>query len=188
MSNYIDDAHRTLSPQYFPQHVDDAKFFELLNNIVVRAGALDKMKKSMFYGKANADHQPMYPVTDGSGTVPVNVIHGIVGIITEAGELAVALTNSMDAGHPVDFVNLAEELGDIFWYAALIAKEAGFTFEEIQDKNIAKLKARYPEKFDSDLAENRDLEKERKILESKNPAVLIIGGGRNCGKTLSKKY
>ena len=166
MTNYIDDAHRTLSPQYFPEHVDDARFFDLLRNIVQRTGALDRMKKSMFYGKANTDHKPMYPVTDGSCTVPVNVIHGIVGIITEAGELAVALTNSMDAGHPVDFVNLAEELGDIFWYAALIAKEAGLTFEEIQAKNIAKLKARYPEKFDSDLAENRDLEKERNILES----------------------
>ena len=70
------------------------------------------------------------------------------------------------SGHPIDLVNVAEELGDIFWYAALIAKEAGLTFEEIQAKNIAKLKARYPEKFDDVLAENRDLEKERKILES----------------------
>ena len=37
--------------------------------------------------------------------------------------------------------------------------------EEGLEKNIAKLKARYPEKFDENLAINRDLETERKILE-----------------------
>ena len=166
MSNYIKDAHRTLSPRYFPQHVDDATFCELLRNIIIRSNKLDKMKKSLFYGKANTDHLASYPVTDGSGTVPVNVIHGIIGVVTEAGELAEALLRSMDGGQPIDLVNVAEELGDVFWYAALIANEAGLSFEEIQAKNIAKLKARYPEKFESDLAENRDLEKERKILES----------------------
>ena len=166
MSNYIDDAHRTLSPQYFPEHVDDARFCDSLRDIIHNANRLDKMKKSMFYGKANTDHTPHYPVTDCSGTVPINVIHGIVGILTEAGELAEALLKSIDGGQPIDLVNLAEELGDGFWYGALIAKEVGLTFEQIQAKNIAKLKARYPEKFDSDLAENRDLEKERNILES----------------------
>ena len=36
---------------------------------------------------------------------------------------------------------------------------------DILDKNIAKLKARYGEKFSSDRAINRDLETERTILE-----------------------
>ena len=166
MSKYIEDAHRTLSPQYFPEHVDDARFCDSLRDIFQNANRLDKMKKSMFYGKANTDHNPMFPVTDASDSVTVNTLHGIVGIITESGELAEALIRAMDGGEKIDIVNVAEELGDIFWYAALIAKEAGLTFEEIQAKNIAKLKARYPEKFDDVLAENRDLEKERKILES----------------------
>jgi hypothetical protein len=38
---------------------------------------------------------------------------------------------------------------------------------DILDKNIAKLKARYGEKFSSDRAINRDLETERTILEGK---------------------
>jgi hypothetical protein len=33
------------------------------------------------------------------------------------------------------------------------------------DRNIAKLRTRYPEKFASDRALNRDLEAERKVLE-----------------------
>jgi hypothetical protein len=38
---------------------------------------------------------------------------------------------------------------------------------DILDKNIAKLKARYGDKFSSDRAINRDLETERTILEGK---------------------
>jgi hypothetical protein len=40
--------------------------------------------------------------------------------------------------------------------------------EECFEKNIAKLKARYGEKFSSEMAINRDLETERNILEGKN--------------------
>lgn len=37
--------------------------------------------------------------------------------------------------------------------------------EEAMERNIAKLRARYPEKFDTEKAINRDLKTERKILE-----------------------
>jgi hypothetical protein len=36
----------------------------------------------------------------------------------------------------------------------------------VLDINIDKLKARYPEKFTEKEAENRDLDKEREVLES----------------------
>lgn len=39
------------------------------------------------------------------------------------------------------------------------------TTSNVQETNIAKLKARYPEKFTEECAESRDLEKERIILE-----------------------
>lgn len=38
--------------------------------------------------------------------------------------------------------------------------------EQILEKNIAKLRARFPDKFTEELAINRDTDKERKILES----------------------
>lgn len=38
-------------------------------------------------------------------------------------------------------------------------------FEKILNNNIAKLRIRFPEKFTNELAENRDLESERKELE-----------------------
>lgn len=40
--------------------------------------------------------------------------------------------------------------------------------EDVLEKNISKLRQRFPEKFDSNLAINRNVEKERKILEGKN--------------------
>lgn len=43
----------------------------------------------------------------------------------------------------------------------------GLNIEDVWERNIAKLKARYGEKFSSDRAINRDLETERTILEGK---------------------
>jgi NTP pyrophosphatase (non-canonical NTP hydrolase) len=49
--------------------------------------------------------------------------------------------------------------------------------DDILDKNIAKLKARYGDKFSSDKAINRDLETERKILEGKSVEIVEEEGG-----------
>jgi hypothetical protein len=43
--------------------------------------------------------------------------------------------------------------------------EGKCSFEEMMDKNVAKLKARYPNKFTQESALNRDLAKERAVLE-----------------------
>ena len=50
------------------------------------------------------------------------------------------------------------------WYQAIACDVLGTTFEIEQERNIAKLSARYPDKFTEDKAINRDLETERKVL------------------------
>jgi len=57
-------------------------------------------------------------------------------------------------------------MGDLFWYLAIACDELGVEFESLMETNIAKLKARYGEKFSEHKAENRDLDSERRILES----------------------
>lgn len=52
----------------------------------------------------------------------------------------------------------------IVW--SLTIEDTGLSFEVDLQKNIDKLKARFPEKFNTKDALNRDLNKERKILES----------------------
>lgn len=94
------------------------------------------------------------------------LFHYFVGVGTEAGELLDAIKKSIVYGKPLDKVNLKEEIGDVFWYLARACDYLGFTFEEVMDVNINKLKARYGEKFTEDAAINRDLEKERQVLES----------------------
>lgn len=55
---------------------------------------------------------------------------------------------------------------DLFLLLVSLAKYIGYDYFAILDTNIAKLKARYGDKFSEEKAINRDLETERKILES----------------------
>lgn len=97
----------------------------------------------------------------------IRVLHAAMGLCTESAEVMDALKKTIFYGKPLDVVNVKEELGDVFWYLAIACDELGVSFEDIQRRNIEKLKARYPEKFTPEKALNRDLETERKILEKK---------------------
>lgn len=102
----------------------------------------------------------------GSKEMPARIEHGVIGIVTEAGELMDAIKKTKIYRKELDKVNLVEELGDIFWYTALLCDELGVNFEDIMDKNIAKLESRYPEKYSNDNAINRNTDTERAILEA----------------------
>jgi NTP pyrophosphatase (non-canonical NTP hydrolase) len=95
----------------------------------------------------------------------IRLSHAGVGLVTESAEFLDALKKAIYYGKELDKVNLTEEIGDILWYCAIALDEVGASFEEVMEKNIAKLEARYPEKFTEEKAENRDLEVERGILE-----------------------
>ncbi len=58
-----------------------------------------------------------------------------------------------------------KQLADILGSIIVICKTEGFVLDEILETNIAKLRARYPGKFNSNKALNRDLKTERTILE-----------------------
>lgn len=94
------------------------------------------------------------------------MLHAAMGLSTEAGELLDALKKHIFYGKELDLVNIQEELGDMFWYAGLLADACGFTFDDTMAKNLAKLKARYPHKFTKRDAILRNLKKERQILET----------------------
>jgi hypothetical protein len=93
------------------------------------------------------------------------ILHALMGITTECGELMDQLKKHLIYGKPLDDVNLFEEDGDLRWYLALLEFACGYTADAAQEANINKLKARYPEKFNEVDAMVRDLEKERKVLE-----------------------
>jgi NTP pyrophosphatase (non-canonical NTP hydrolase) len=92
-------------------------------------------------------------------------LHMVLGMQTEAAEIADVYKKTIAYKKPLDFVNIKEEVGDLMWYIANLCNMNGWDLREILATNIAKLEARYPEKFTEEQAINRDLDNERQILE-----------------------
>jgi len=92
-------------------------------------------------------------------------LHMVIGISTEAGELLDAYKKHFAYGKNLDVVNVGEEIADIMWYISNLCRIKGIDLEEMMERNINKLKARYPDKFSQEKALNRNLDIERDILE-----------------------
>lgn len=94
------------------------------------------------------------------------VLHALMGITTECGELMDQLKKHLIYGKELDGINIMEEDGDLRWYLSLLEFACGYSADTAQEKNIEKLRARYPNKFNEVSALMRDLTKERGILEA----------------------
>lgn len=93
------------------------------------------------------------------------LIHAAMGMQTESAEFTDALKKAIFYGKTLDVPNLKEELGDLLWYVSIAMDELGTSYEQEMARVNKKLKERYHEKFTTEKAINRDLQKERKILE-----------------------
>lgn len=111
------------------------------------------------------DHQSYDHVAKRFTPEMSRLTHAALGLSTEANEFADQLKKHLIYGKELDKTNLIEELGDICWFIALACDELGSSFEEIQQININKLKARYGEKYSDEKAINRNLNRERQYLE-----------------------
>jgi len=181
LNKFVNDAIKTESK------IDCIKVNETLLTqtllILVQAGnILDQIKKRAFYDKPyNIDDLVLRAETmntalnelnnidlnglvDDEAEIKINprIFHSIVGIATESTELLEALDIT---GENMDNINIAEEFGDIDWYKAIGVDELDIEWDTILDGVISKLKARYPNAFTSDDAINRNLDKERAILD-----------------------
>lgn len=101
----------------------------------------------------------------------IRAMHAALGAVTEAGELADVFKKHLFYGKEIDWFNLEEEVGDLFWYLAVMADVLGKDdFLDIMQKNINKLAKRYPNQvFTGNSAINRNTDAERKILEKQHP-------------------
>jgi NTP pyrophosphatase (non-canonical NTP hydrolase) len=96
----------------------------------------------------------------------IDSLHMILGMTTEVSELADVFKKNLAYNKEIDWINVKEEIGDIFWYLINFCTINNIDVEKQLYVNIEKLIARFPEKFNSENAINRNLEKERQILES----------------------
>ena len=95
----------------------------------------------------------------------IRIIHAVMGLATESGELIDQVKKHIFYGKPLDEVNLVEECGDLLWYMAIMLDCLGLSFEKTMDINNKKLTLRYGDKFTEDAATNRNLDVEREVLE-----------------------
>ncbi len=72
-----------------------------------------------------------------------------LGLCGEAGEAGELVKKHVFHGHELDRVKVTKELGDVLWYAAALAEEAGISLGVVMEANVQKLKERYPEGFKS---------------------------------------
>lgn len=100
------------------------------------------------------------------GRYDMNVMHMLMGLTTEIGELTDLFKKHYAYGRALDIHSVGEELADTMWYICNLCTLMNINLNHELAKNIAKLKIRYPEKFTEEDALNRDLEAERKVLES----------------------
>lgn len=181
LSQFVVDAIKTESK--IEQVTTNKELLIQTISILVHAGnILDQIKKNVFYAKPFAiddlvSHTQSLnesvnllnkistnDIVDNKSDLGVNprIFHSIVGISTEATELLEALDIN---GQKMDSINIAEEFGDIDWYKAIGVDELAIDWVTILTTVIQKLKTRYPDAFTSEDAINRDLEKEREVLD-----------------------
>lgn len=170
MSDFIKDAIRTEAPADGILY-SRVTLVTMLKEVVRVGNVLDDMKEATFYRRPGAleavakytDENPI-ALAGLAGWPNQRVLHAVLGCITEAAEMAEALIKQLETGE-FDETNMLEESGDLLWYLAIMFDELGTSFDTEQNRVIAKLKQRFPEKFTDEAANNRDLDAERKVLE-----------------------
>lgn len=101
------------------------------------------------------------------------LLHGVLGISSEAGEFANMMKRTLNYDRPVDKLNVLEESGDLLWYLVRALSACGFTLEQAMAVNIAKLTTRNKgEKFNLEATLNRDTDAEATaMLETLNKII-----------------
>ena len=84
------------------------------------------------------------------------LLNGVMGLCGESGEVIDLLKKHLHHGHPLDREKMLKELGDVAWYLAETAYALDYDLETVLQRNIEKLKERYPEGFSEERSINRE--------------------------------
>lgn len=82
------------------------------------------------------------------------VCHAVFGLTSEAGEVAGILQKAYQ-GHLDSVEHLMKEAGDCLWMIAELCTAIGVSLEDVMQLNIDKLRARYPDGFDTEKSLHR---------------------------------
>lgn len=82
------------------------------------------------------------------------LLHSLHGMVGEIGELH-SLHQKVFQGHKLDHDHEKKELGDLLWFVAEYCTARGWALEDVMQLNIDKLKARFPDGFESERSLHR---------------------------------
>ena len=175
--DYMAECDKTCSTVFRPENVEVMDLRHILMGVAGFANDLNIVKKLLFRGKTRdemnfgpAEKPTLNELIEGLSAInawspaDIDVLHGAIGIITEAGEIAEYLLKWAE-GNPFDRVNVLEESGDVSWYVVRTLRGIGVTLDASNRANIDKLRGRHGAAFDVFRDANRDLNAEHSKLE-----------------------
>ena len=77
------------------------------------------------------------------------LLDAAAGLAEEAGEVLGHVRKHVMQQRPLDRDAMVGELGDVLWCLAVTARELGVRLSDVAEANEGKLRARYPDGFDT---------------------------------------
>lgn len=81
--------------------------------------------------------------------------HAFYGMVNEIGELGGALKKRIGYNREIDWENVLEEVGDLMFYVTAFCRVKGWDVEYVMERNMEKLRRRYPEGYTDECAVER---------------------------------
>lgn len=79
----------------------------------------------------------------------IMLVWNALGLAGEAGEVADTIKKAVFHQHGINRDELIKELGDVLWYVAALCSKLDVPLSEVMERNIEKLKRRYPDGYSS---------------------------------------
>ncbi|WII71740.1 nucleoside triphosphate pyrophosphohydrolase family protein [Bdellovibrio sp. 22V] len=141
----------------------------------------DITSKEMFYTVKELHNQIVKDLFRPMESRQDELLHAVVGIGGEAGELLDCVKKHVYYDKPLDVKNILEEAGDVLFYLKAMLMLIGMDITDVEAYNFKKLSARYPDgKFTTLHAAARldKAEEEKPACEHRN--VLYSVNGAYC--------
>jgi NTP pyrophosphatase (non-canonical NTP hydrolase) len=147
------EQNATLTTEQRIEHAEEELIDALQYLEHLKVSLADKMTANDYQRAAMRTASGMnYDQVGGNGLL----LNGVMGLNGEAGECIDIVKKHIFQGHELDREHLIEELGDAAWYLAVSCEAVGVTLGEVMQRNVDKLKKRYPDGFDKSRSIKRE--------------------------------
>jgi NTP pyrophosphatase (non-canonical NTP hydrolase) len=168
-SDYQRLASRTLVDRSGPYTAHELGLVKAAIRLSAAAGDIaEYVKKGVFHEKglvrnnlemlldevaaaaAVLEARNVHPASNKPTQLDIDLLWNAIGLSGESGEVAQFVYDIVFNGAEFNLATLEKELGDVEWYTAALCTKTGLNLGRVMEKNIEKLKARYPHGWDAD--------------------------------------